>query len=73
METDGRYEYSHYLFEQNNSGGYYVGPLDFVVTASSIDKAWEILKAQSWYTDEYCECCGPRWRHNGWSSTVETV
>jgi hypothetical protein len=64
-------DYLHYVFQQNNSGGYYVGPDEFVVTAFSLDEAWEILKAQSWYTDEYCECCGTRWHSWGHISTME--
>jgi hypothetical protein len=57
--------YKNYVFRQNNSGGYFVGPYEFVVTATSIDEAWSILKSQRWYTDEYCECCGPRWYRAG--------
>lgn len=53
--------YAHYVFRQNNSGGYFVGPEEFVVTATSEKAARTILESQPWYTDEYCDCCGPRW------------
>ena len=54
-------KYDHYLFRQNNSGGYYIGPDEFVVTATDEETAWNILKSQPWFSEEYCECCGPRW------------
>jgi len=50
-----------YKFVQNNSGGYYVGPAEFVVRAESVDSAWAALKKQEWFTTDFCECCGERW------------
>jgi len=50
-----------YKFVQNNSGGYYVGPAEFVVRAESVDGAWAELKKQEWFTTDFCECCGERW------------
>ena len=50
-----------YKFVQNNSGGYYVGPAEFVVRAESVDSAWAELKKQEWFTTDFCECCGERW------------
>jgi hypothetical protein len=50
-----------YKFVQNNSGGYYVGPAEFVVRAESVDGAWAELKNQEWFTTDFCECCGERW------------
>lgn len=58
MASDG---YNHYVFQQRNSGGRYIGPDEFVVTATSSHEAWNILCSQPWYTDESCPCCGPRW------------
>jgi len=51
----------YYVFEQNNSGGYYVGPETVFVKATTPEMAWEILRKQEWFTTEYCECCGERW------------
>ena len=53
--------YKNYTFRQNNSGGYYIGPVCFTVTAQSKTQAFSILADQSFYTDSHCECCGPRW------------
>jgi len=50
-----------YKFVQNNSGGYYEGPVEFVVRAESVDVAWAELKKQEWFTTDFCECCGERW------------
>lgn len=50
-----------YKFVQNNSGGYYVGPAEFIVRAESVDDAWTELKNQEWFTTYFCECCGERW------------
>jgi len=50
-----------YKFVQNNSGGYYVGPAEFVVRAESVEGAWAELKKQEWFTTDFCECCGERW------------
>lgn len=59
--------YKWYLFDQNNSGGYYCPPALFVyVEASSSDEAYErfqedvIFKGNHYYS-ECEECCGPRW------------
>lgn len=53
--------YKNYTFTQNNSGGLFVGPVYFTVTATSYTQAFSILTQQHWYTDSHCECCGPRW------------
>ena len=50
-----------YKFVQNNSGGYYVGPAEFVVRAESVEGVWAELKKQEWFTTDFCECCGERW------------
>lgn len=59
-----------FTFWQNNSGGYYVGPHYFVCVGENEKVAWDILKQQSWYTDKYCSCCGPRWTEcwNDWDT-----
>ena len=54
------------MFRQNNSGGYFVGPEEFVVTATSEDAAWDILISQPWFTEDHCDCCGERWVCLGW-------
>ena len=53
--------YKNYTFTQNNSGGLFVGPVYFTVTATSYTQAFSILTQQDFYTDSHCECCGPRW------------
>lgn len=60
----------HFTFSQNNSGGYFVGPPMFIVTARDEDEAFAILQSQRWYTDEYCECCGERWSFCEQSSEI---
>jgi hypothetical protein len=51
----------NFTFFQNNSGGYFIGPWEFTVTAQTEKDAFDILKSQPWYSDQYCECCGIRW------------
>lgn len=51
----------NFTFCQNNSGGYFIGPWAFTVTAKTEKDAFGILKAQPWYSQEHCECCGDRW------------
>jgi hypothetical protein len=53
--------YKNYTFRQNNSGGYFIGPVKFTVTAQSSEDAFKILQDQLWYSDKYCVCCGVRW------------
>ena len=53
--------YRNYTFWQNNSGGYYIGPTSFTVTAQSEIQAFSILADQPFFSDVHCECCGPRW------------
>lgn len=60
----------NFTFSQNNSGGYYVGPLMFTVTARDEDEAFAILQSQPWYTESHCECCGERWYFYEQSSEV---
>ena len=50
-----------YRFTQTNSGGYLIGPYEFIVDALSLDDAWTKLHEQCWFDPHYCECCGPRW------------
>lgn len=50
-----------FRFVQNNSGGVYVGPKEFVVQAESVHDAWLELEKQEWFTTDFCECCGVRW------------
>ena len=50
-----------YRFNQNNSGGFTVGPDGFVVQAQSVDHAWIELEKKDWFTTDHCECCGLRW------------
>lgn len=65
--------YNHYMFRQNNSGGYFIGPEEFVVTATSEDAAWNILKSQPWFTVSHCKCCGERWIPLGWRISTEIL
>jgi len=61
----------YFVFEQNNSGGYYVGPETVFIKASTPEMAWEILRKQDWFTTEHCECCGVRWMspNNVWGTS----
>lgn len=57
---------AYYTFVQNNSGGFYRGPLYFIVEASDADEANEVAESYGVYFDgcekeEDCECCGDRW------------
>lgn len=57
-----------YLFEQNNSGGFFeynddlgVGP-KIIVEADSHDEAVSIMEnIVDFDSTYYCHCCGPRW------------
>lgn len=51
----------NFTFRQNNSGGFFIGPWKFTVTAKTEKDALDILEAQPWYSDDHCECCGVRW------------
>jgi hypothetical protein len=51
----------NFTFWQNNSGGYFIGPSEFTVTAKTEKDAFAILKSQPWYSENHCECCGVRW------------
>lgn len=50
-------------YSQNNSGGYFLGPTDVIVEATSSDDADERASASGLvdFGAEYCECCGSRW------------
>lgn len=53
-----------YVISENNTGGYYCNPGNcayVAILAEDTDDAWRILKEQSWYTNEFCSCCGERW------------
>jgi hypothetical protein len=59
-----------YTFEQNNSGGYYLGPEYLVVEANSTEEANR--RFEDFDPDmSYCDCCGPRWSE-AWSEKLLT-
>lgn len=60
-ERETNRDFRVFTFRQNNSGGYFIGPSEFVITARSYDEAKRTLESQSWYDPSFCECCGPRW------------
>lgn len=52
-----------YVYRQNNSGGYYLGPAEMVIVrADSMVQAnilaWAVGVSPS---APYCDCCGTRW------------
>ena len=53
-----------YHFRQNNSGGYWVGPINVIVEANSPAEANEIASTVGpcyFDGDGDCSCCGNRW------------
>lgn len=52
-----------YLYRQNNSGGYYLGPADMVIVrADNMAAANRAANANGVNPDApYCDCCGTRW------------
>lgn len=55
-----------FTFEQNNSGGAYIGPTKVTVLAKSADEANRKAEEKGVYFDGVafgvdCECCGDRW------------
>lgn len=51
-----------YLYSQNNSGGYFIGPQMIIVSAKTEEEADRLAKKLGVDEDApYCECCGPRW------------
>ena len=55
-----------YRFSQNNTGGFYVGPQELIVEASSVEEAEARAVAAGVYFDGVaaerdCDCCGDRW------------
>lgn len=56
-----------YMFDQNNSGGYYieddrVASIVFV-QAMNAREANDIFSELAEDAQEYCDCCGERWSH----------
>lgn len=62
-----------FLFDQNNSGGYYVTD-DYVaskvwIQARNAEEAISRMEAILENTDlSYCDCCGPRWSPYVWDA-----
>ena len=55
-----------YRYMQNNTGGFFVGPQELIVEASSPEEAEARAVAAGVYFDGVaaerdCECCGDRW------------
>ena len=52
-----------YTFRQNNSGGYFSGPVLVCVECDSLDQANDQAELNGICFDMFgsCECCGPRW------------
>jgi hypothetical protein len=64
-----------YEFNQNNSGGYFDGPAEFVIVeADNSNEANDIAKSLGLYFDGVgdCQCCGNRW-HKAWGDDGEEV
>lgn len=67
-----------YVYRQNNSGGYFIGPKFVIVQAVSADHADDLA---SDHGDVYfngcasgadCSCCGDRW-HTQWEDGYESL
>jgi len=56
-----------WYFNQNNSGGYYIGPKNVLLVAPTEEAAWERLRDMPDYTSQHCDCCGSRW---GWAEEM---
>ena len=53
-----------YTFRQNNSGGYFSGPVLVCVECDSLNEANVQLEhhgLQFGFLGSSCDCCGPRW------------
>ena len=55
-----------YVFRQNNSGGFFIGPINREIKASNANEANEIAVKRGIYFDGVhkgidCACCGDRW------------
>jgi len=50
-----------YTFEQNNSGGSFLGPVLVCVQCDSHDEANDEAQRHGFQFGMECECCGPRW------------
>lgn len=54
---------SYYVYRQNNSGGYYVGPETIIVRADSVEEANALAREAGVDPNApYCTCCGTRWQ-----------
>lgn len=62
-----------YTYHQNNSGGWFHGPAQYVIVeAYSSEQADEIAESQGLYfhgvaSGQDCDCCGDRWNSASWS------
>jgi hypothetical protein len=73
-DTDywSKLSYYNWTFRQNNSFGYFIGPVEFTVTARNEDDAWDVLTKQPWFTTNYdCDCCGERWSRSSVEQSSE--
>ena len=68
----------YYPYNQNNSGGFYIGPKSVIVEAPTVEASWETMEA--WIAEHssnrYCNCCGKRWRktwHEGYATLAEAA
>lgn len=50
-----------YTFRQNNSGGYFSGPVLVCVECDSLDQANDQAELNGICFGSSCDCCGPRW------------
>lgn len=53
-----------WMIWENNSGAWHCNPSDAMyvcILADSADTAYSILSKMDWFTENYCDCCGPRW------------
>lgn len=67
-----------YVYDQNNSGGYFIDPAILVVVdADSPEEADSLALENGVYFNSSadCECCGPRWssQSGGYPDIAESV
>lgn len=63
-----------YPYNQNNSGGHYVGPAAVIVESPTIEASWDTMRRwiDEHSTHHYCTCCGERWR-KPWDDGYDTL
>jgi hypothetical protein len=63
-----------FMFDQNNSGGYWTFPAkNVLMVAETEEAAWERLRDLPDYTSESCDCCGARWGYAEKMTKAEAV